>query len=210
MSTSAPCARSIRWSRTGPSARSCRHQDPARGRRRRRRPGRRDQGALYQALQGVIMRRRTLLGAAALLPFGAQGRVGRAAGRDDHAGADRGRQEGRQGLLLHGDGPLASPSRWPRPSRPSSPASRSRSSAPAPSGCSTASPRRRRATSSACDVVNSSDAAHFITWKREGWLQPYVTVDIAENVAGRDARSRRRLRQPAHASVGHGLQYRAW
>ena len=34
-----------------------------------------------------------------------------------------------------------------------------------------------------CDVVNSSDAAHFITWKREGWLQPYVTVDIAENVA---------------------------
>src|SRR5215216_2205001 len=26
-----------------------------------------------------------------------------------------------------------------------------------------------------CDVVNSSDAAHFITWKREGWLQPYVT-----------------------------------
>ena len=34
-----------------------------------------------------------------------------------------------------------------------------------------------------CDVVNSSDAAHFITWKREGWLQPHVTVDIAENVA---------------------------
>ena len=34
-----------------------------------------------------------------------------------------------------------------------------------------------------CDVVNSSDAAHFITWKREGWLAPYVTVDIAENVA---------------------------
>jgi iron(III) transport system substrate-binding protein len=34
-----------------------------------------------------------------------------------------------------------------------------------------------------CDVVNSSDAAHFITWKRDGWLQPYVTVDIVENVA---------------------------
>ncbi|WP_422000559.1 ABC transporter substrate-binding protein [Reyranella sp.] len=33
-----------------------------------------------------------------------------------------------------------------------------------------------------CDVANSSDAAHFIVWKREGWLQPYVTVDIAENV----------------------------
>jgi len=34
-----------------------------------------------------------------------------------------------------------------------------------------------------CDVVNSSDAAHFIAWKRQDWLQPYVTVDIAENVA---------------------------
>ncbi|MFO1085519.1 MAG: extracellular solute-binding protein [Reyranellaceae bacterium] len=32
------------------------------------------------------------------------------------------------------------------------------------------------------DVVNSSDAAHFITWKRQDWLAPYVTVDIAENV----------------------------
>ncbi len=34
-----------------------------------------------------------------------------------------------------------------------------------------------------CDVVNSSDAAHFIVWKRQEWLAPYVTVDIAENVA---------------------------
>ena len=25
------------------------------------------------------------------------------------------------------------------------------------------------------DVVNSSDAAHFISWKREGWLAPYVS-----------------------------------
>jgi len=32
------------------------------------------------------------------------------------------------------------------------------------------------------DVVNSSDAAHFISWKRQGWLEPYVTVEIAENV----------------------------
>lgn len=32
------------------------------------------------------------------------------------------------------------------------------------------------------DVVNSSDAAHFITWKRQDWLAPFVTVDIAENV----------------------------
>ena len=32
------------------------------------------------------------------------------------------------------------------------------------------------------DVVNSSDAAHFIVWKRQDWLQPYVTAEIAENV----------------------------
>lgn len=32
------------------------------------------------------------------------------------------------------------------------------------------------------DLVNSSDAAHFITWKRQDWLVPYVTVDVAENV----------------------------
>jgi iron(III) transport system substrate-binding protein len=32
----------------------------------------------------------------------------------------------------------------------------------------------------ACDVVNSSDAAHFIYWKREGWLAPYVPEDVAK------------------------------
>jgi iron(III) transport system substrate-binding protein len=32
------------------------------------------------------------------------------------------------------------------------------------------------------DVVNSSDAAHFMTWKRQGWLQPYLTDEMAENV----------------------------
>src|SRR6266478_1585257 len=29
------------------------------------------------------------------------------------------------------------------------------------------------------DVVNSSDAAHFIVWKREGILEPYVPADVA-------------------------------
>src|SRR5213596_2240686 len=29
----------------------------------------------------------------------------------------------------------------------------------------------------ACDVVNSSDAAHLIVWKRDGWLAPYVPED---------------------------------
>src|SRR5262245_60091877 len=29
----------------------------------------------------------------------------------------------------------------------------------------------------AADVVNSADAAHFIVWKRNGWLVPYVPAD---------------------------------
>jgi iron(III) transport system substrate-binding protein len=31
----------------------------------------------------------------------------------------------------------------------------------------------------AADVVNSSDAAHFIIWKREGWLAPVLPEDVA-------------------------------
>jgi iron(III) transport system substrate-binding protein len=33
----------------------------------------------------------------------------------------------------------------------------------------------------AVDVVNSSDAAHFIVWKREGFLQPFVPEDLAKS-----------------------------
>src|SRR5215468_3815900 len=32
----------------------------------------------------------------------------------------------------------------------------------------------------AADVVNSSDAAHFISWKKNGWLMPFVSEDIAK------------------------------
>jgi iron(III) transport system substrate-binding protein len=32
----------------------------------------------------------------------------------------------------------------------------------------------------AADVINSSDAAHFIVWKRNGWLAPYVPEDVAK------------------------------
>ena len=32
----------------------------------------------------------------------------------------------------------------------------------------------------ACDVINSSDAAHFIPWKRNGWLMPFVSEDMAK------------------------------
>ena len=30
------------------------------------------------------------------------------------------------------------------------------------------------------DVVNSSDGAHYIVWKRDGWLAPYVPEDVAK------------------------------
>jgi iron(III) transport system substrate-binding protein len=33
----------------------------------------------------------------------------------------------------------------------------------------------------AVDVVNSSDAAHLIVWKRSGWLEPYVPEDVAKH-----------------------------
>src|ERR1044071_3878872 len=33
----------------------------------------------------------------------------------------------------------------------------------------------------ACDVVQSSDAAHFVVWKREGLLQPYVPEEVAKH-----------------------------
>ncbi len=33
----------------------------------------------------------------------------------------------------------------------------------------------------ACDVVNSADAAHFIAFKREGWLAPFVSDEMAQH-----------------------------
>ena len=33
----------------------------------------------------------------------------------------------------------------------------------------------------ACDVANSSDAAHLIVWKRDGWLAPYLPEDVAKH-----------------------------
>jgi iron(III) transport system substrate-binding protein len=33
----------------------------------------------------------------------------------------------------------------------------------------------------AVDVVNSSDAAHLVVWKRNGWLAPYLPEDVAKH-----------------------------
>lgn len=32
------------------------------------------------------------------------------------------------------------------------------------------------------DVANSSDAAHFIAWKREGWLAPFLSTEMANDL----------------------------
>ena len=41
----------------------------------------------------------------------------------------------------------------------------------------------------AADIINASDAAHFVAWKRNGWLAPYVPEDVAKFFPGehRDA-----------------------
>src|SRR5438477_3991283 len=31
----------------------------------------------------------------------------------------------------------------------------------------------------AADIINSSDASHFISWKKNGWMAPFVSEDIA-------------------------------
>jgi iron(III) transport system substrate-binding protein len=33
----------------------------------------------------------------------------------------------------------------------------------------------------ACDVINSADASHFIAFKREGWLAPYLSDEMAQH-----------------------------
>ena len=33
----------------------------------------------------------------------------------------------------------------------------------------------------AADIVNSSDASHFISWKNNGWLMPFVPEDVARH-----------------------------
>src|SRR6476469_9994887 len=33
----------------------------------------------------------------------------------------------------------------------------------------------------AADIVNSSDASHFISWKNNGWLMPFVPEDVAKH-----------------------------
>src|SRR5262249_14440187 len=51
----------------------------------------------------------------------------------------------------------------------------------------------------AVDAIDSSDAAHFIVWKRDGWLAPYVPEEVA------------RFYPPEHRDAdGLSTTWRAW
>ena len=105
---------------------------------------------------------------------------GGAAAERDHAGADRRRARRKARSSITPRSICRSRRRSPRRSRRNIPASPCGSSAPAPNACSSASARSTRSRIYAVDVVNSSDAAHVIVWKRDGMLAPYVPEDVAK------------------------------
>jgi len=74
------------------------------------------------------------------------------------------RKEGKALVLLRAGAERRGTARQGR-SKPNIPASPSGSSAPAPSGFSSASPRSRRGGINAVDVANSTDPAHYLDWK---------------------------------------------
>jgi iron(III) transport system substrate-binding protein len=39
--------------------------------------------------------------------------------------------------------------------------------------------QERAANIYAADIINASDAAHFVAWKRNGWLEPFVPEEVA-------------------------------
>ena len=61
----------------------------------------------------------------------------------------------------------------------------------------------------AADVINTSDASHVITWKRNKWLAPFVSEDIARHFLPEFRDPRRHVRHVADLSVVDCLQYQA-
>jgi len=43
--------------------------------------------------------------------------------------------------------------------------------------------QERGSNINAADVINSADAAHFVVWKRNDWLAPYLPEDVAKHFA---------------------------
>ena len=61
----------------------------------------------------------------------------------------------------------------------------------------------------AVDVVNSSDAAHFIVWKRDGMLAPYVPEDVAQHYPAEHKDPDGLFATLAHLAVRDRLQHQA-
>ena len=62
---------------------------------------------------------------------------------------------------------------------------------------------------SVCDVTQSSDAAHFISWKRDGLLASYLPETVANALSAREQGRRRHVRDLADTSLSHRLQHQA-
>ena len=61
----------------------------------------------------------------------------------------------------------------------------------------------------AVDVVNSSDASHFIVWKRDGILAAVRAGGRGEILSGRPQGGRRALRELPHRALHHRLQHQS-
>ena len=61
----------------------------------------------------------------------------------------------------------------------------------------------------ACDVIQSSDGAHFIAWKREGLLASYLPEEVAAHYPAAAPGYRGHVRVVAHLPLRHRLQYQA-
>ncbi len=59
----------------------------------------------------------------------------------------------------------------------------------------------------AADIINSSDASHFISWKKNGWLQPFVSEDIAQHFLPQFRDPRRNVGDVANLFVFDRLQH---
>ena len=108
----------------------------------------------------------------------AQGR--RTAAHRDHAGADRSRPQGGQGLVLH----------RARAQRRATPGQGVRRKVPRHRGPHRALGARadfqriaqeQSSRINAVDVANSTDPAHYLDWKKNDWLAPYVPDDVARH-----------------------------
>ena len=60
------------------------------------------------------------------------------------------------------------------------------------------------------DVINASDASHFIAWKRNGWLAPYVPEDVAQVLSGRAPRSPTGCLRPLASMSAHSATTPSW